>query len=367
MSITAIKEEPQRTTAMPAVNEAKLNEFMGKAVGDMGAAMSAALVFIGDQLGLYKMLAAAGPLTSAELAKRTKTTERYIREWLNNQAAGGYVSYDPQTARYWLTPEQAMALAQEGSPAFIPGAFQVLMAAFKATPKIMRNFRTGKGFDWGQHDPMLFAGTERFFKPGYAAHLISSWIPSLDGVEEKLRRGATVADVGCGFGASTILMARAYPNSKFFGFDCHKPSILAARSRAKAAGVAGRVKFEIAKATNFPGKNYDLITHFDCLHDMSDPEGAARHTRKALSADGTWMMVEPFANDSPEQNHNPIGRIYYGASTLICVPVSLARKGPALGAQAGEARLGQIAQKAGFPRFRRATQTPFNIILEARP
>ncbi|TBR17672.1 class I SAM-dependent methyltransferase [bacterium] len=365
MSTVATKQTP--SPSAPPVDPAKLDAFMGKAVGDMGAALSAALVFIGDQLGLYKAMARGGPVTAQELAILTRTNERYVREWLDNQAAGGYVTYDAAAKRYTLPPEQALALAVEGSPAFLPGAYQVIMAAFKAAPRILDNFRTGQGLDWGEHDPLLFEGTERFFKPGYSANLVQSWIPALDGVEEKLRRGARVADVGCGLGASTILLAQAFPKSKFFGYDYHEPSITAARKRAIAAHVEDRVQFAAAKATQFPGSGYDLIAHFDCLHDMSDPVGAARAVRKALAPDGTWMLVEPFAGDSPQQNHNPVGRVYYAASTLICVPVSLAHSGPALGAQAGEARLADVARQAGFTRFRRATQTPFNIVLEARP
>ena len=349
-----------------AVDEAKLQEFLGKAIGDMGATLGAALVFIGDRLGLYKGLAAGGPQTPAELARHTETNERYLREWLNNQAAGGYVAYDAASGRYSLTPEQAFALAEEGSPAFLPGAFQVLQAAFRAVPRALENFRTGEGIEWGEQDPLLFEGTERFFRPGYAANLVSNWIPSLDGVEAKLRKGAKAADVGCGLGASTILMAKEFPNSRFTGFDYHPASIEGATKRAKDAGVGDRAKFEVAKATDYPGKGYDLVAHFDCLHDMADPAGAARHVRDTLAEDGTWLLVEPFAEDSPQQNHTPVGRVYYGASTLICVPVSLAGGGPALGAQAGEARLRAIATEAGFSRFRRATQTPFNIVLEAR-
>ena len=350
------------------VDEAKLNAFMGKAVGDIGAAMSAALVLLGDQLGLYKAMAAGGPLTPADLAARTKTKERYVREWLNNQAAGGYVEYDPKTGRYVLPPEQAFALADEGSPAFIPGAFQVIAAAFRAEPRIAEKFRTGGGLDWGEHDPILFEGTERFFRPNYAGHLVNEWIPALDGAQTKLKRGAKVADVGCGHGASTILMAQAYPESAFTGFDYHTPSIEAARERAKKAGLSGRVTFETAKSTDYPGKGYDLVTFFDCLHDMSDPAGAAKHVRSTLDKDGSWMIVEPFANDKVEENLNPVGRVYYGASTLICVPVSLKHDGPALGAQAGEALLRKIVvDGGGFTRFRRAAETPFNIILEARP
>lgn len=349
-----------------AVDQDKLNTFLGKAVSDIGAAMSANMVLLGDKLGLYRAMANMGPVTPAELAKATKTAEQYIREWLGNQAAGGYVAYDPGTGRYTLPAEQAMALADETSPCFLPGAFQVIAAAFLANPKIERRFKTGKGLGWDQHDHQLFEGTERFFRPNYVGNLISNWIPALDGVEAKLRRGALVADVGCGFGASTILMAQAFPNSTFRGFDYHKPSIKAARQRAKEAGVKN-VTFDVAKSTTYPGKGYAFVTHFDCLHDMGDPVGAAKQVKKTLAPDGTWMIVEPYAGDRVEENLNPIGRVYYAASTMICVPASLAYKGPALGAQAGEARLREVATKGGFTRFRRATQTPFNLVLEARP
>jgi 2-polyprenyl-3-methyl-5-hydroxy-6-metoxy-1,4-benzoquinol methylase len=349
------------------VNEAKLQEFLGKAVGDIGAAMSAAHVVIGDKLGLYKAMAAAGPITPAELAQRTGTKERYVREWLNNQAAGGYATYEAASGRYTLPPEQAFALADDASPAFLPGAFQLILAALKAEPRIAENFRTGAGLDWRDHDPGLFEGTERFFRANYVGNLMSSWIPALEGVEEKLRAGAKVADIGCGHGASTLLMAQAFPQSKFIGFDYHQGSIEAARQRAKAAGLADRVTFEAARSTDYPGRDYDFVTHFDCLHDMGDPAGAARHVRETLAADGTWMIVEPFAGDHVQDNLNPVGRVYYGASTLICVPASLAHDGPALGAQAGEARLREVVTAGGFTRFRRATQTPFNLVLEARP
>jgi SAM-dependent methyltransferase len=348
------------------VDQDKLNAFLGKAVGDIGAAMSANMVLLGDRLGLYRAMAKMGAVTPSELAKATKTTERYVREWLGNQAAGGYVSYDPASGRYTLPEEQAVALADESSPCFLPGAFQVIAATFSANPKIEQRFKTGKGLGWDQHDHRLFEGTERFFRPNYLGNLVSHWIPSLDGVEVKLRAGATVADVGCGFGASTIIMAKAYPKSSFVGFDYHKPSILAARKRAKDAGLTN-IKFEVAKSTNYPGKGYALVAHFDCLHDMGDPVGAAKHVRKTLASDGTWMIVEPFANDRVEDNLNPVGRVFYAASTMICVPASLAYNGPALGAQAGEARLRDVVTRGGFTRFRRATQTPFNLVLEARP
>jgi SAM-dependent methyltransferase len=349
------------------VDEKKLNEFMGKAVGDIGAAMSAVLVLIGDKLGLYKALAGAGPMTPAELAKKTSTTERYIREWLGNQAAGGYVAYDAASGKYILPPEQAFALADENSPAFIQGAFQIISAIHKAEPKIAENFKSGAGLDWCDHDRALFEGTERFFRPGYRGHLVDSWIPALDGVAAKLKKGIHVADVGCGHGSSTILMGQAFPASRFVGFDFHPASIDVARRRAKEAGIDKHVTFEVARSTDYPGNDYGLVTNFDCLHDMGDPLGASKHVRQSLAPDGTWMIVEPFAGDRVEDNLNPVGRVFYAASTMICVPASLAHKGPALGAQAGEARLRDIVTKGGFTRFRRATSTPFNLVLEARP
>jgi SAM-dependent methyltransferase len=307
-------------------------------------------------------------MTPAELAARTETTERYVREWLNNQAAGGYVGYDPATRKYALSPEQAMALADETSPAFLPGAFQIVAAAMRAEPRISNAFRTGAGLDWTEQDPILFEGTERFFRPGYVANLTSAWIPALDGVAAKLERGAKVADIGCGHGASTILMARTYPRSSFVGFDYHAASIETARRRAREAGLSDRVRFEVASAQDFPGTDYDLAACFDCLHDMADPIGAARHIRGALATDGTWLLVEPYATDHVEQNLNPVGRVFYGASTVFCVPCSLAGHGPALGAQAGEEALRKIVTEGGgFTRFRRATETPFNLVLEARP
>jgi 2-polyprenyl-3-methyl-5-hydroxy-6-metoxy-1,4-benzoquinol methylase len=291
-----------------------------------------------------------------------------VREWLNAQAACGYVSYDPATQSYTLPEEQAFCFANEESPAFLPGFFQIAFACYKAEPKIVEAFRSGRGMAWDEHDQDLFTGTFRFFRPGYNANLVSSWIPALDGVEAKLRAGARCADVGCGIGSSTVIMAKAYPNSKFVGFDYHAPSIAAARKHAEDSGVADRVSFEVARAQDYPGRDYDLVTFFDCLHDMGDPIGAARHVRSTLRSDGTWMLVEPFANDRVEDNLNPVGRIYYSASTVVCTLASLAQEGAmALGAQAGEARLKDVAAKGGFTRFRRATQTPFNLILEARP
>jgi SAM-dependent methyltransferase len=351
-----------------ALDPEKLNQMLHRGVTDFGATFHAACTLIGDKLGLYKGLAAGGPQTPAELALRTATVERYVREWLASQAAGGYVTLDAATGRYSLSEEQAFVLADENSPAFLPGAFQVALAATKAVPKLMEAFRTGQGLGWHEHDHELFHGTERFFRPGYAAHLMSQWIPALDGVESRLKQGGVVADVGCGHGASTVLMAQAYPRSAFIGYDYHEKSVQTARERARDAGVADRVKFEVARAKDFPGQGYDLVTFFDCLHDMGDPVGAARHVRQSLSSQGTWMIVEPFANDRVEENLNPIGRAFYGASTLICTPASLSQEvGLALGAQAGEARMRQVVTEGGFSKFRRATETPFNLIYEARP
>ena len=350
-----------------ALDMAKLDAFMGKFVNDFGATFHAGMVVIGESLGLYKALAAA-PLTAAELAGKTGTDARYVREWASSQAAGGYVMYDPATERFSLSEEQAFALATEGSPAYIPGAFQLALAALKAVPKVGKAFQTGLGIGWHEHDVGLFHGTEKFFRPGYAANLAQAWLPALDGVQAKLKAGARVADVGCGHGASTILMAQAYPESRFWGFDYHAPSIEWARQSAAKAGVADRVQFEVAKAKDFPGNDYDLVCVFDCLHDMGDPVGASAHVRGALKKDGTWMIVEPFANDKLEDNLNPVGRIFYSASTLICTPASRSQEvGLCLGAQAGETRLREVVTAGGFSRFRRATQTPFNLILEARP
>lgn len=350
-----------------AIDEGKLNEFMGRFVGDLGAVMHAATIVVGDQLGLYKRLAEE-PSDVDTLAGRTETDPRYLREWLSAQAASGYVQYDPVTQRFSLSEEQAFALAQEGSPAFIPGAFQVAVDQFKSIPKMMKAMQTGLGIGWHEHDVSLFHGTERFFRPGYAANLVSSWIPALEGVEQRLKAGARVADVGCGHGASTIIMAQAFPASRFFGFDYHEPSIKHARRAAKEAGVTDRVRFDVARAQDYSGDQYDLVAVFDCLHDMGDPVGAAAHVRASLSPDGTWLIVEPFANDRLEDNLNPVGRIYYSASTFICTPASRSQEvGACLGAQAGEARLRDVVTKGGFSRFRRATETPFNLILEARP
>ncbi len=346
-------------------DESKLNAFLAKAVMDMGAAMHATLVVVGDKLGLYKAMAASDWLTSAELAARTNTAERYVREWLNANAASGYVIYDPATQRYQLPPEQAFALTVQD----LPGAFHIISSCFKDEPKITQGFRTGEGVGWHEHDANLFFGTERFFRPNYEMNLMSSWIPALDGAGERLSAGATVADVGCGHGASTTLMARAFPKSRFYGFDYHSGSIEYARHVAGRDGLLDQITFEVASAKSYPANDgYDLVTFFDCLHDMGDPIGAARHVLSTLKPGGVWMIVEPFANDHPEENHNPIGRIFYSASTMICTPASLAQEvGAALGAQAGEDRIRNVVTAAGFTRFRRAAETPFNLVFEVRP
>jgi SAM-dependent methyltransferase len=348
------------------MDENKLHAFVEKAMGDLGSALTASLVVIGDKLGLYRAMAGAGPLTSTELAARTGTVERCVREWLAAQAAAGYVTYDAATGRYALPAEHAIALSDETSPACVLGGFQGMTAAMRATNKVTDAFRTGTGVGWHEHDPELFLGTERFFRPGYTANLVDSWIPALEGVQKKLEAGARVADVGCGHGASTILMAAAFPRSSFVGYDYHAASVEQARERAEAAGVGDRVRFEVAGAKDYPG-TYDLVAFFDCLHDMGDPVGAARHVRSSLAADGTWMLVEPRAGDRVEENLHPLGRVFYSVSTLVCTQASLSQEvGTALGAQAGEARLRDVLGQAGFTRVRRATDTPFNIILEAR-
>ena len=355
-------------TEQRAIDQDKLMAFLGKAVGDFGATISAGLVVLGDRLGIYRAMAGAGPLTAAEIGERTGVHERYLHPWLVNQAAGGYIEYDAATATFTLPPEQAAALADESSPFFVAGGFQLLTAALKAEPRIEESFRSGAGMRWGEHDHGLFEGTERFFRPGYIGNLVSSWLPALDGVVAKLERGATVADIGCGHGASTIIMAQAYPQSRFFGFDDHAPSITAAQERAKAAGVADRVTFAVASAQSYPGADYDLIAFFDCLHDMGDPAAAARHTRAALAPDGTAMIIEPMAGERVEDNLNPVGRVFAGASVLVCTPHALATGGKGLGTIAPEERLRQVVvDEGGFTRFRRATETPFNRVFEARP
>ena len=350
------------------IDNAKAEAFLMKMVGDIGATITGANVIIGDKLGLYKTLSERGPMTSIDLAAATGTHERYIREWLANQAASGYLEYDPNTKAFALPPEHRPVLADEDSPVLLCGLYQIAQTLYVDEPAITEAFRTGKGVGWHEHDNRLFSATERFFRPGYNANLTTNWIPALDGVEAKLRAGASVADVGCGLGTSTITMAKAYPKSRFRGFDYHEASIAAARKAAKSQGLEERVKFEVASAKSFPGRDYDFIACFDCIHDMGDPVGAAMHIRGALKREGAFMMVEPFANDRLEDNLNPVGRIYYGASTILCTPASLAQEvGAALGAQAGESRLRAVFEEAGFSRFRRATETPFNLIFEARP
>ncbi len=351
-----------------SIDETKVEEFAGQVIGDMAAVVSSALVHIGHRLGLYQALAGAGPLSSDELAQRTGTHERYVREWLNNQAAGGYVDYDPDAGTYELPAEHALVLADADSPAFLAGGFDSMAAIWAVEDKIESAFQTGEGVGWHDHDPRLFAGTEAFFKPLYRASLTSEWIPALEGVEGKLRTGARVADVGCGHGASTIVLAEAYPNSTFVGFDYHDASIETARKRAAEAGVQDRVTFEVGSAKGYPGDGYDLICFFDCLHDMGDAVGAATHARQALAGDGTVMLLEPYAGDRVQDNFTPFGRAFYGFSTFFCTPNSLSQEvGLALGGQAGEARLREVFEQAGFTRFRRAAETPANLVLEARP
>ena len=349
------------------VDTDKLMEFVFKAVDEIGATLNAALVVLGDKLGLYQAMAGAGPLTSSELAQRTGTVERYVREWLNAQAAGDYVHYDPETRRYVLPPEQTVALTDSSSPAFLPGIFQIAVGSVVDSPRILDVARSGEGIGWHDHVADVHEGCERFFRPGYHAHLIAEWLPALDGVVEKLQRGASVADVGCGHGASTVLMAQAFSASQFVGTDYHGGSIEIARRRAAEGGVTAQVTFETSPASAFTGSGFDLITMFDCLHDMGDPVGAARHIRDALAVDGTWMIVEPAAGNEVEDNLNPVGRAYYAFSTLLCTPCSLSQEvGLALGAQAGEARIAEVVSEAGFNRFRKVAATPFNSVFEAR-
>src|SRR3989440_1596018 len=355
------------TTEVPAIDMNKLNAFIGQFVTDLGAAVHTGMVVIGEKLGLYKALA-GDPMSSAQLAAKTKMDERYLREWLASQAAGDYITYDAKTDKFSLSEVQAFTLAAEDSPAYLPGAFELALGSLAAVPRIAESVRTDAGMSWHEHADGVFHGCEKFFRPGYAANLVSSWIPSLHDVKEKLDAGARVADVGCGKGASTLLMAKAFPKSRFFGFDYHDKSIEAARESAKRAGVADRVNFEVSKAKEFPGSEYDFVAVFDCLHDMGDPVGASAHVRKSLAKDGTWMIVEPFANDQLQDNLNPVGRVYYSFSTLLCTPCSRSQEvGLCLGAQAGEKRIREVVTSAGFTRFRRATETPFNIIYEARP
>ena len=350
----------------PSIDEDKMNAFLGKVVTDFGASLSSVLGFIGMKLGLYEALANSDSMTPAELASKTGTSERYVREWLLNQASGDYVHYDPKSGRYSLLPEQQTALTDESSPFYVGGGFYVVKAMMNAQPRIAEAFKDGTGMLWGDHDADLFVGTEKFFRPGYTAHLISEWIPSLNGADEKLKAGATVADVGCGHGASTILMAQAYPKSRFYGFDSHEPSIEKARQRAKDAGVSDRVEFAVAKAADFPGQKYDLITFFDCLHDMGDPEGAMRHAAETLAPDGSVMVVEPMAGNTIEENFNPVGRTFSAASTLCCTANAIAQGGQALGAVATEDALRSAVNAGGLSQFRRSAETPFNRVFEAR-
>ncbi len=355
----------------PSVNtidQAKLHEFVMKSVGDVASALGSMMIILGDRLGLYKAMANSGPITSDELAAKTNTAERYIREWLASQAAAGYITYDPIKKKYVLPQENAMVLAYEDSSTYIIGAYQILRSVFKDEDKFVNIFKTGKGLRWGEHHHDLHEGTAKFFKPNYMSNLVQSWIPSLCGLEEKLKKGAKVADIGCGYGISTIIMAKQYPNSKFSGFDNHEPSIEAAKQLAKKDGLENnRVDFQIISANESIGADYDLITFFDCLHDMADPIGVLKFAKQSLKSDGVCMIVEPMANDNVEDNLNLIGRIYYAASSIICVPNSIADNGLALGAQAGENKIKEIVQKAGFTKFRRASQTPFNIVYEVKP
>jgi SAM-dependent methyltransferase len=343
----------------------KLEPLLGLMVNEIGAAANAVLVLVGDKLGLYRALAEGGAQTAAELAKRTGTHERYIREWLAAQAASGFVTHDPERETFELSPEQAAVFADDDSPVCMTGGFHSIAACFADEPKLENAFRSGKGIGWGDHNSCLFCGVERFFRPGYRAHLVAEWLPSLDGAVDKLKRGAKVADVGCGHGASTLIMAEAFPNSEFIGFDFHEASVAHARQYAKRLK---NVRFETARAQGFPGSDYDLVTMFDALHDMGDPVGAAAQVRKSLKSDGTMMLVEPRAGDKLADNLNPVGRVFYAFSTQVCVPASLSQEvGAALGAQAGDARLADVVRSAGFSGFRRATETPFNVVLEARP
>jgi SAM-dependent methyltransferase len=350
-----------------AIDPDKLMAFMGKLVGDLGAMMSIGPMLIGEKLGLYQAMSDGQPVSSAALAAKTNTQERYVREWLSAQAASGFIEYDAATATFRMTEEQTAALGAEGGPFYFMGAIEVALSMVKDEPRILEAFRSGKGVGWHEHDACLFRGTERFFRPGYMRHLLTEWIPALHGVQAKLEAGGRAADVGCGHGASTILMAQAFPKSRFFGFDYHAPSIEKARAAAAAAGVSDRTTFEVAPAKEFPGKDYDLVAFFDCLHDMGDPAGAARHVHSTLADQGVWMVVEPMANDKLVDNLNPVGRVYYSASTFICTPASKAQEvGLALGAQAGEERLRKVISEGGFQHVRRAAETPFNMVLEAR-
>lgn len=350
------------------MDQKEVENFVHQVVNDLAASMSGQMVNIGHKLGLYTAMAGAEPLTAAELARRTGTLERYVQEWLNNQVAGGYIDYEPENQTYRLSNEHAYVLAQKDSPYFLAPGFDVAATLWLDEDKLLDAFKNGKGIGWHEHNHRLFFGTEAFFRPGYQANLTENWIPALEGMDARLKRGGKVADVGCGHGASTIVMAKAYPNSTFYGFDYHDKSIETARQRAAEAGLSDRVHFEVASASDYPGTGYDLVCFMDCFHDLGDPLGAARHTKEALAADGSVLMVEPYAEDTLEKNVNPVGRLFYAASTALCVPNSLSQEvGYGLGAQAGQARLEAIMEEAGFGTFRKATQTPFNLVLEARP
>jgi len=355
--------------AKKVVNEDKLNAMIGQIMSDLGGAFSMGLVRLGSSLGLYRTLLEEGPLTSVELAAKTGLEERYVREWLAHHAASNYVTYDPATRSFEMPPEQAAVLADEESPVYLADAFEAAAAYVEDHAKVKTAFVKGGGVGWSHRTGCTFCAIARFFRPGYQANIVDKWLPALEGVVEKLERGARVADVGCGHGYSTVMMAQAFPNSEFVGFDFHRASLSDARKHAKTHGAKGNVRFDVSAAKEFPGKDYDLVTFFDCLHDMGDPAGAARHVRQALKPDGTWMIVEPFARDNLEDNLNPVSRLYYAASTLLCVPTSLDQEvGAALGAQAGQKRIREVVvDGGGFTRFRTAAETPFNLILEARP
>lgn len=349
------------------MDESKLHELLSKMVGDMGAAAVAPLVILGDKLGLYKALAASGPMTTEQLADQTGTTERYVREWCSAQAGSGYINYDEQQSCFSMSPEQQAVFADGDSPACMTGGYYAISSLFTDEPKISQAFQTGEGVSWGDHSECLFCGTEKFFRPGYAANLVTQWLPALEGVVDKLTNGAKVADVGCGHGASTLVMAQAFPQSTFIGFDFHEASIEHANEHVQAAGLKN-IRFEVGSAKHFPGHEYDLVAFFDCLHDMGDPIGAVAHTLQSLKPDGTMMLVEPYAHDELADNLNPVGRMYYCFSTMVCTPASISQEvGLALGAQAGEKRLRDVAIEGGFTQFRRATETPFNMVLEAKP
>ncbi len=366
MSTDQINETAETTTA-PPIDMEVLMSFVGSVVGDLGGTMAAGNVVVGERLGLYRGLA-QGPADARELAGRTGTDPRYVEEWLRGQAAGGYVTYDAATATYAMTAEQAFALTDPDGPVFLPGAFELALGALRAEPRVVEAFRNGTGIGWHEHDQDVFTGCERFFRPGYLMSLLPDWIPALEGVQAKLEAGAAVADLGCGHGASTILMAQAFPQSRFTGSDYHQGSIEAARERADEAGLSDRVGFTVSGAQSIDAKDLDLVTTFDCLHDMGDPLGAAARIHASLAPDGTWMIVEPAAGDTVESNLNPVGRLYYGFSTFLCVPNAMSQSGGyALGAQAGEAAIRQVVTDAGFTRFRRVAETPFNLVFEARP